>query len=158
MDILPATIDDLPAVCALAEEINQLHHERAPHVFAPGGGVMRDYEFWKSLIAGENEQMLIAKDGAQVTGFITLKMNPAPTIPFLLPRLICSVRTVVVGKVHQRRGIGRQLMAAAENWARQHGAAEVRLEVFAFNHSAIALYELAGYGYQSHIMTKPISI
>jgi len=53
--------------------------------------------------------------------------------------------TISVGREFQRRGIARQLMAAAEASARRRGCQFMRLEVRADDAGAIALYESSGY-------------
>jgi ribosomal protein S18 acetylase RimI-like enzyme len=53
--------------------------------------------------------------------------------------------TISVGGKFQRRGIARQLMAAAEERARRRGCRFMRLEVRADDVGAIALYESSGY-------------
>jgi [ribosomal protein S18]-alanine N-acetyltransferase len=53
--------------------------------------------------------------------------------------------TISVARQFQRRGIARQLVAAAERNARQRGCRSMRLEVRADDTGAIALYESAGY-------------
>ncbi|GAA4021344.1 hypothetical protein GCM10022212_17810 [Actimicrobium antarcticum] len=52
------------------------------------------------------------------------------------------------------KGAGKQLMAAVDDWASARAADEIRLEVFDANDAAIAFYGDAGFGMQSHIMTK----
>lgn len=53
--------------------------------------------------------------------------------------------TISVGREFQRRGIARQLMAAAEASAWRRGCRFMRLEVRADDAGAIALYESSGY-------------
>ena len=53
--------------------------------------------------------------------------------------------TISVGREFQRRGIARQLIAAAEASARRRGCRFMRLEVRADDAGAIALYESSGY-------------
>ena len=53
--------------------------------------------------------------------------------------------TISVGREFQRRGIARQLMAAAEASARRRGCRFMRLEVRADDAAAVALYESSGY-------------
>ena len=53
--------------------------------------------------------------------------------------------TISVATEFQRRGIARQLLAAAERGAKQRGCRFMRLEVRADDAGAIALYESSGY-------------
>ena len=53
--------------------------------------------------------------------------------------------TISVGREFQRRGIARQLLAAAEQGAKRRGCHFMRLEVRADDAGAIGLYESAGY-------------
>jgi ribosomal protein S18 acetylase RimI-like enzyme len=45
----------------------------------------------------------------------------------------------------RRRGVGAQLLGAAESWAREHGLAEIRLRVHEHNAPALELYRRAGF-------------
>ncbi|MCD2441114.1 GNAT family N-acetyltransferase [Agromyces sp. SYSU K20354] len=56
----------------------------------------------------------------------------------------------------QRRGIGRATMIEAERIAREHGAASLGLNVFAYNVPAIRLYESLGYLTTSLHMFKDV--
>ncbi|KRC63323.1 hypothetical protein ASE12_00250 [Aeromicrobium sp. Root236] len=58
---------------------------------------------------------------------------------------------------HRGRGLGRALLEAAESWCAEHGSVSVRLNVFAPNTTARALYESAGYAPTSTHMMKRIS-
>ncbi|WP_188110466.1 GNAT family N-acetyltransferase [Aeromicrobium ginsengisoli] len=57
---------------------------------------------------------------------------------------------------HRGRGLGRALLAAAEAWCAERGSASVRLNVFAPNATARALYDSAGYEPTSTHMMKRI--
>jgi RimJ/RimL family protein N-acetyltransferase len=52
---------------------------------------------------------------------------------------------LMVARPYRRRGIGAQLMQAAEDWARRAGVRKLELHVFPHNGPAIALYERLGY-------------
>ena len=52
---------------------------------------------------------------------------------------------ISVHESHRRRGVGREAMLLAEDIARSQGAAEMRLNVFAYNEPAIRLYDELGY-------------
>jgi GNAT superfamily N-acetyltransferase len=51
----------------------------------------------------------------------------------------------LVDEHHRGRGIGREAMNLAEEYARSHGAQTLGLSVFAFNAAARTLYDSVGY-------------
>lgn len=55
------------------------------------------------------------------------------------------VYDVEVHETHRRRGLGARAMRLAEEVAREHGAVNLRLNVFGYNTPAIRLYEGLGY-------------
>jgi len=50
-----------------------------------------------------------------------------------------------VDPAHQRHGLGRRMMAAAEAWLGALGCAKINLQVRAVNGDAIGFYERIGY-------------
>ncbi|WP_439660072.1 GNAT family N-acetyltransferase [Lentzea sp. HUAS TT2] len=89
-----------------------------------------DYEFplpetlaqLERIIKAPNVVLLVAVDGADVLGYIQLS-DYENTYHRPLKNLI----TLAISPRHQRRGVGRALLAAGEEWARADGAAGVRL-------------------------------
>jgi len=52
---------------------------------------------------------------------------------------------LMVAATHRRRGIGRALLDAAVEWARESGVQKLELHVFPHNEAAIQLYESYGF-------------
>lgn len=94
------------------------------------------------LLAEQTEQM---EQAGGVVGFLTIRLRPAPQEPFLAPETRAHVDNLGVLPQWRGHGIGQVLMQAAEEWARQHGARRLMLNVWEFNHRAVAFYERMGY-------------
>jgi ribosomal protein S18 acetylase RimI-like enzyme len=59
---------------------------------------------------------------------------------------------VAVDPIRQKKGFGRVIMAAAEDWLRQTGIEKVQLLVRPENTAVRAFYESIGYGEQPRVM------
>ena len=57
---------------------------------------------------------------------------------------------------HRRAGLGRQVMALAEDVVRARGGTTIGLNVFGYNTGARRLYEALGYQPTSIRMRKPL--
>ena len=65
---------------------------------------------------------------------------------------------LLVAREHRRRGVGRELLEQAVEWAREQGVRKLELHVFPYNEAAIALYEQFGFereGYRKQHYRRP---
>ena len=89
-----------------------------------------------------------------VAGFTTVLTR----MPFLElddpPGEFALVTDLVVLDHFRRRGFGRALLDAAERYARDQGATELRIGVLSANHGAKRLYGAAGFGNHAEVLTK----
>ncbi|MGY3040241.1 ribosomal protein S18 acetylase RimI-like enzyme [Rhodanobacter sp. TND4EL1] len=101
-----------------------------------------------------NSYLFVAEDAdGERAGFIHLQR----TTDFFTGRSNCHVSDIAVAASHERRGVGRLLLAHAEAWAARHQCQLVTLAVFPGNQRARALYESAGYAPDLLRLAKPVS-
>jgi ribosomal protein S18 acetylase RimI-like enzyme len=86
-------------------------------------------------------------------GFLHLQQ----TLDFFTGAANCHVSDIAVAPGKDGRGVGGQLLAFAEDWAKQHGCRFMTLSVFPGNERARALYERHGYGVELLRMAKPVT-
>ena len=103
-----------------------------------------------SLLADENAILLVAgsPDG-EVVGYLLATSHPA----FHANGLVAWVEEVMVAEPARGAGVGRQLMAAAEAWARRRGARYVALAT----RRAAPFYQALGYEDSAVYFKKPLT-
>jgi GNAT superfamily N-acetyltransferase len=74
----------------------------------------------------------------------------------VVARHFVAIDSLIVTDGYQRRGMGRRLMHAVEQWSADHSIATIELNVYAFNHPAIRLYEELGYHVLSQRLEKKL--
>ena len=139
-----ASEDDLPSICALGEEVNALHHKAWPHVFASPGAAERDREWWAQSIGQEGATTLVAESQGKVIAFVTVSVHDETHSLFQRSRY-ARIGSVSVTRDERGKGVGRRVMALAEQWALEHGARDLRLNVWAFNEHALHVYSELGF-------------
>lgn len=147
---------DLSEICRLGNLVNQLHFKALPHLFAETVDSAKSNEaHWRSSAFSEGAIAIVAEYRQAVIGFITFVLVDE-TNTLLQPVRFARIGTIGVDESMRGRGIGTELMRRAERTAREKGAVEIRLNVFAFNRHAITLYEDLGYEARSQSMAKSI--
>ena len=109
MTIRLATREDVAQIARLVNTAYAKYLDRMEKVPAP---MLADYA---ALIASDGVYVLVS--GAEVTGLLVLKAQD----------LALFIEDVAVDPAVQGRGLGRRLMAFAEQYAREHGLRELRL-------------------------------
>lgn len=148
---------DLPVICALGAILQAQHYQAVPELFTPVMDPTRDADFWQVRLqrqeAGEGAFWLWQVNG-QVVALLVARLLDERSMPHLQPMLACQIQSVAVLPSWQGQGIGQALLQQAENWAREQGAQEMRLDVFQFNQHAIELYQRRGYQTRLQHMSK----
>lgn len=152
-----ATAHDLAAICSLGMQVNALHHEALPHLFAPPADPLRDATHWAASIAQPAATTFVAEHASgQLAGFVTVAIvDEAHSL--LQPMRFGRVGTLGVSAEWRGQGIGRMLMQHAQDWAAARGSRELRLNVWAFNEAAQHLYRELGYELRLQTLAKPLA-
>jgi GNAT superfamily N-acetyltransferase len=112
-------------------------------LFTPPGSLpprwdpARAREALAEAIAGERSTVLVAEHRGELLGFATayLELN---SVRF---GLRCWVEDLAVSPEHRSRGIGKALLDAAKEWARERGATHLELDSGEARKDAHRFYE-----------------
>jgi ribosomal protein S18 acetylase RimI-like enzyme len=150
-----ATTADINAICQLGDEVNALHHDNAPSLFAAPGDPRKHEAHWLSTLDQTDAATFVAELDAVVVAFVTVSVV-TESHSLLQPGRYARIGTLGVTAAHRGQGTGKALMACAQEWALSQGASEVRLTVGAFNEGAVRLYEALGYEVRTHQFFKAL--
>jgi [ribosomal protein S18]-alanine N-acetyltransferase len=93
------------------------------------------------------EHLLLNPDTSAVRHAAWVAMDGQDLMGFAAARMVLDVyelESIVVADGARRKGTGRALLNVVSNWALDHGAVRMELEVRAGNETAIRFYEKAG--------------
>jgi GNAT superfamily N-acetyltransferase len=102
-----------------------------------------DHPILRAVVARtpSDQLMLIADEDGVALGCVYVVTNR----DYFTGEALAYVEVLAVAAAARGRGIGRQLMEAAEEWARVQGYHRIRLAVWTQNEPARGLYEHLGY-------------
>ena len=146
----------MPLVTRLLTELLDLHRSGRPDLFAESSVSKGKYtpEEYAELLCDPNAVIFIAEDGGEAAGYLICKTVTKRDSPILKDIRTLYLDDLCVDPSHRKRGLGRALMTAAEEYARAAGFHNITLNVWEFNESARSFYESLGYGVQRREMEK----
>ena len=141
-----AEAGDAPALVELARGVG-VEHEG----WLITGGEWRrpgdERRYLKAIRRHPNAAVFVAEMNGGIVGRLSVARDPHPASEHV------ADLGLMVARGSRRRGVGRALMEAAEEWARGVGVRKLELHVFPHNEPALALYESLGYereGFRHH--------
>jgi ribosomal protein S18 acetylase RimI-like enzyme len=144
LEIRPARAGDVAALARLNAEIHAIHMAAVPDRYRQPTAAEVE-EWFRAALADEAVAVLVAELDGAAAGYAVVRRVDAPGHIFAPPRRIAEVDQLGVAAAARRRGVGRALMAAAEQEGRAWGAAAVGLSVVGFNRDALRFYQALGY-------------
>lgn len=105
------------------------------------------------VIAPQRHELFIAEEAGRSIGFVILLPDLPDEVTLQAQGFIAYM---AVDPEHRRRGVGSQLLAAAEDEARRQALPYISLMVTEGNEPAMRLYERAGYRTERRLLCKPL--
>ena len=155
--IRPAEPKDVDTLLALYASADETAHNFLPDFFRSTSEYQRSKADIDAQLADGDSALLVAEDERGAVGLVSVAMQSSPTFGGFVPRRYAHVADLAVDARARREGVGTQLMAAAEAWARDHDADSVELLVVEGNDGAEALYRASGFEPRSRRMWKRFS-
>lgn len=151
-----ARLEDMPSLVRLQLANAERHVELDPHGHRlPEPAAVRHY--FAELLAEPAVLVLVAEVAGSVAGMAEIVVSAAlPDHRSPVPRLTAQVHTVVL-ETHRGEGIGKALVAAAEQLARQRGVEVLIAPILASNAEAIGFYSRAGFGQHGILLSKKLN-
>jgi diamine N-acetyltransferase len=154
--VRPATIADYDELCNVWEVGDALHRQALPNIFQASIGPSQERTKVEALIAGPQSAIFVAESCGEVIGLITILVRNVSGPAIKVSRQYVEIYNMAVKVSVQRQGVGRALIDAANDWARQRGITELELNVYEFNRRAKEFYRAMGFSTVSRRMRRRI--
>ncbi|WP_028401944.1 GNAT family N-acetyltransferase [Ectobacillus panaciterrae] len=147
-----ATDKDFKGISKLKEQVQQLHVEGRPDLYANTSASLdrNTYETW--LNDTTIEVFVVEGNNKEILAYMILDIKEPSNNPILLERKVLFIRNIGVSEVCQGTGIGKALVQKAFEYTKEIQATSVELNVLEFNEKAIRFYEKLGFKTKSRQM------
>jgi ribosomal protein S18 acetylase RimI-like enzyme len=141
--IRPARMEDSAAIARIFLESAGHHASLDPALyFVPDiASITERYSEGRQHSSGNDDEhtTFVAEVEGEVVGFIDARLNQSSDAMHR-EMVFCHIVEIAVSNQSQSKGIGTQLLQAAEHWGRQRGAHIALLEYHSSNSQASAFY------------------
>ncbi len=135
---------ELNRVNELRKQVNDLHVAGKPEIFKPGfPEELR--EFVHSIWNDPDKAIVVAEREGEICGFAVLHHIVRPETPFMFVRDYLDVDEFGVDEAHRREGVATEMIAFIRAYAKEAGFSRIELNMWEFNHDALAFYEAVGF-------------
>ncbi len=149
---------DLDQALALFHEFHEFHVRgvpdrlRVPHPYDDAAA----RETLLGILHNTDAALFVAKEDERLLGLAEVYLRRDTPHPAAIEYVYGYLQSLIVTASIRRRGLGRQLVAAAEQWSREHGASEMRLACWEFAEGPLPFYEALGYRTMKRTLVHPL--
>ena len=140
-----ASLRDYEELCALFDQLDEIHRQARPDMFQPFPPPARTREQVARWLAQADSTVLVAQSEQGVVGLAVLLARTPSGFAGAVARKVIELDNLVVRADQRGRKVGRRLLAAAVEWSRQRRATHVEVAVHDFNRDAKRFYESFGF-------------
>lgn len=154
IEIQKATLNNIDAIQQLYIQLFALMSNYQPTYYQKAE---QNRDFLIDIIGNDDFGVLVAKDDDQILGFIIIQQQNTPSYTCLVQYKLAYVMDIVVDANARGKGVGKQLLDAAERWGQARSVDYLELGVLEENTAAKQLYEREGYSTTSQTMRKRLN-
>ena len=134
---------DIPALIRLLKQVGRIHYEGRPDIFR-ADAQKYDETALEALLQEQNRPILVAEEDDRVLGYAFCVIQNTVGDPVLQDVKTVYIDDLCVEETCRGGGVGKALYNAVLDYAREIGAYNVTLNVWAKNESALKFYEKMG--------------
>jgi GNAT superfamily N-acetyltransferase len=142
---------DFDAIDKLYYDFHQYHVREVPDRLQDLGKIenqdwSRLHQALRDIFANKDAVIFLAEDSSQLIGLVEEYFRQDnEDNPLIVPHKYAHLQSIMVSEPYRKSGVGKKLMEVAQQWARDKGATEMRLDVWEFNQGTIQFYEKMGF-------------
>ncbi len=148
--------EDRAALAALVAEADALHARLQPGYFRVVAKGPSPEEWGKRLAAADQAVFVAELADGVVVGLAHVLIYDTPAVAMMVPKRRGHIDNVIVTERMRQQGLGRQLLAYAADFARDAGARELLLTVWAGNDAGEQFYAALGFHHVSTVLGRDL--
>jgi GNAT superfamily N-acetyltransferase len=152
MEIRPANQDDVPGLVDLWIEFMDFHTALDPDYVRSPDAVKNWTAYVTEKISDEKFRIIVAVDEGRLVGHLVATLKEYP--PVFTLKNYGFVQEIAVNYAYRRKGVGRRLYDAAEEWLLSAGVSRIQINVDTDNETSRGFWNAVGFGPHTETLIK----
>ena len=140
--IRPANINDLEEILLLSDGLTQADLPYDKEVKMDWAHTKTGKKYYQDKIKGIDGICVVAQFNDKLVGYIVAGKKDVPSYRNVT---VAELENIYVLEEYRSKGVGKKLMEAFKNWAKELKVDKVAVNVFALNEKGIAFYKREGF-------------
>ncbi|HZS76858.1 MAG TPA: GNAT family N-acetyltransferase [Ktedonobacteraceae bacterium] len=139
--------DDIPNLIQLYIEFHEFHvagvpdRLRIPEAYDEA----HLHNALQTILSSEDSVILVAEVNGKLLGLAEVYMREDKAEPLRVAYRYGFLQSLLVSAQYRKSSLGKELVLAAQQWAKEHGATEMQLDIWEFGEGPLHFYERLGY-------------
>ena len=148
--IRQATEQDIDALINLYDEFHRFHVVGMPDRLRTSGSsspeeIAKLKKALSEILHREDATLIVAVSEGHIVGLAEMYVQLDEPHSLVVPHRYGHLQSLVVSASVRKKGVGKLLVEAAQNWAKGKGATEMQLNCWEFEAGPLHFYEHLGY-------------
>lgn len=155
--IRSAMKEELFQVNELRKQVADMHRYARPDIFAVTAADKHNATMQataEEMLNADDKDIVVYVEEGEVLGFVCVDYVIREEIAWAPAQRYCYIKELGVAEKARRKGIARRMMQYLQERSAQKGIHRMELDVWAFNESAMHLYEELGFRVRYSYMEK----
>jgi ribosomal protein S18 acetylase RimI-like enzyme len=145
MEIQKANLEHVSEIVLLNDAVQKMHADQHPEVFKYPTDAAEMEKFFCDVISSDENFIFMARISNRAVGYIWAAVQQKTETIFKYAQKSIHIHQLSVETEYRRRGVGRGLMDAVGNLARENGTNEFLLDSWEFNKEGHRFFEQLGF-------------
>jgi GNAT superfamily N-acetyltransferase len=110
-----------------------------------------------AILQNTSAALLLAEAEGKIVGLAEVYLRSDEVHSLTVQHTYGYLQSLTVAERWRRHGVGAQLLAQVEKWARERGATQLRLDTWEFAAGPLPFYEGLGYQTIKRTLVKPLT-
>ena len=145
MEIQKANLEHISEIVLLNDAVQKMHAGQHPEVFKYPTDAAEMEKFFRNVISNDENFIFVARISDRAVGYVWVEVQRRPENIFKYAQKRIYIHQLSVEPEFQRKGVGRKLMDAVENLAKENGISKFLLDSWKFNKEGHRFFEQLGF-------------